>query len=150
VENLPFKDSTFAAVVCMGVLHHLPDMEKAVKEQLRVLKDGGLLFIAEPAIDHSWVSYPYWIIVNLAKRVFRLLRGPRLETREHPLDKENIATLACLLKDRTSLSSVRYIVYWPIVAGYLPEFLAYPLMCFLNRINTSHAKGDTVIVEARK
>lgn len=150
VENLPFKNDTFEALVCTGVLHHLPDIKKAVKEQLRVIKKGGLLFIAEPTSNRSWVSCIYWKMVDIVKAIFRLLRKPRLETQERPLDKEDINEILHVLKNEATMFSVTYLIYWPIVAGYFPEFLAYPFIRFLNKINKSSYKGDSVIIEVKK
>lgn len=47
-ESLPFKDNTFDMVTCQTVLIHLADVEKVLREMLRVLKVGGLLLVAEP------------------------------------------------------------------------------------------------------
>jgi ubiquinone/menaquinone biosynthesis C-methylase UbiE len=44
-EKLPFPDEVFDCVCSMGVLHHVPDTEKAVKEIFRVLKPGGRLIV---------------------------------------------------------------------------------------------------------
>jgi len=38
---LPFKENTFDCVYCFGVLHHIPEVEKALAEIKRVLKPGG-------------------------------------------------------------------------------------------------------------
>jgi ubiquinone/menaquinone biosynthesis C-methylase UbiE len=40
--DLPFQDNTFDAVFSYGVLHHIPDMKKALTEVERVLKEGGI------------------------------------------------------------------------------------------------------------
>ncbi|MFH0806285.1 MAG: methyltransferase domain-containing protein [Candidatus Brennerbacteria bacterium] len=40
-EDMPFPESSFDAVYSWGVLHHTPDMEKAVREVRRVMKPGG-------------------------------------------------------------------------------------------------------------
>ena len=45
-EALPFEDDFFDLVVGHAVIHHLPDVEAAFKEALRVLKPGGALVIA--------------------------------------------------------------------------------------------------------
>lgn len=39
--SLPFKDEVFHCVYCFGVLHHIPEVEKALTEIHRVLKPGG-------------------------------------------------------------------------------------------------------------
>jgi ubiquinone/menaquinone biosynthesis C-methylase UbiE len=38
---LPFRSSVFDCVYCFGVLHHIPEIEKALAEIRRVLKTGG-------------------------------------------------------------------------------------------------------------
>lgn len=44
-ERLPFPDNQFDCVCSMGVLHHVPDTERAVAEIHRVLKPGGRLIV---------------------------------------------------------------------------------------------------------
>jgi ubiquinone/menaquinone biosynthesis C-methylase UbiE len=39
--NLQFEDNSFDCVYSFGVLHHIPDVEKALAEIKRVLKPGG-------------------------------------------------------------------------------------------------------------
>ena len=39
--SLPFKNDIFDCVYTFGVLHHIPDVDKAVSEINRVLKPGG-------------------------------------------------------------------------------------------------------------
>ena len=45
-EKLPFEDNTFDFISSSGVLHHTPDMQKAVNEAWRVLKPGGEAIIS--------------------------------------------------------------------------------------------------------
>ena len=44
-QSIPFPDDTFDCVCSMGVLHHVPDTQKAVDEIYRVLKPGGRLIV---------------------------------------------------------------------------------------------------------
>jgi SAM-dependent methyltransferase len=49
-SELPFSDGSFDLVVGHAVLHHLPDLERAFAEFVRVLRPGGTLaFCGEPS-----------------------------------------------------------------------------------------------------
>lgn len=47
-HHLPFSDEVFSAVTIIEALHHMVDYSEVLKEALRVLKPGGLLFAMEP------------------------------------------------------------------------------------------------------
>jgi ubiquinone/menaquinone biosynthesis C-methylase UbiE len=48
-ESLPYDDDSFDLVVGHAVLHHIPDVELALREVLRVLRPGGrFVFAGEP------------------------------------------------------------------------------------------------------
>ncbi len=48
-ESIPYDDDSFDLVVGHAVLHHIPDVELAMREVLRVLKPGGrFVFAGEP------------------------------------------------------------------------------------------------------
>ena len=48
-EGIPYEDDTFDLVVGHAVLHHIPDVEKSLREVVRVLKPGGrFVFAGEP------------------------------------------------------------------------------------------------------
>ena len=70
-EGLDFPDATFDAVYSFGVLHHTPDIEKAVSEVHRVLKPGGIAYVMLYARDS---------VVNAVHKAFRL---PYESPRDH-------------------------------------------------------------------
>jgi ubiquinone/menaquinone biosynthesis C-methylase UbiE len=53
--HLPFADEQFDAVIAFGVLHHIRDYRKAVREIARVLKGGGTFLLEEVTREaHFW------------------------------------------------------------------------------------------------
>ena len=48
---MPFDDASFDLVVCMGVLHHIPNVSTVVREAGRVLRPNGQLVIREPIVS---------------------------------------------------------------------------------------------------
>ncbi len=48
MQNLPFKDNFFDAVVCTEVIEHAPQLEKSLEEVKRVLKKGGKFIVTFP------------------------------------------------------------------------------------------------------
>lgn len=47
-EKLPFEDNTFDIVTSYYVLEHVNDWRKCLKEMIRVLKPGGVIFLNAP------------------------------------------------------------------------------------------------------
>lgn len=56
IGKIPFPDNYFHMIITSHVLEHVPDLKKALSELYRVLKPGGVGFIAFPATfknDHT-------------------------------------------------------------------------------------------------
>ncbi|WP_448221558.1 class I SAM-dependent methyltransferase [Gordonia iterans] len=72
-EKIPYDDDTFDLVVGHAVLHHIPDVEQALREVLRVLKPGGrFVFAGEPStlgdFYARWMSRAtWWATTNITK-----------------------------------------------------------------------------------
>ncbi|MGB9680636.1 MAG: class I SAM-dependent methyltransferase [Minisyncoccia bacterium] len=60
-EILPFEDSIFDAVYSFGVLHHVPNIQKAINEIYKVLKPGGKAVVSLYHKD----SLSFWLFVFL-------------------------------------------------------------------------------------
>jgi len=73
---LPFMDGEFDLVMSIGVLHHVPGIEGACREAVRVLKAGGSLRVMFYARD----SYHYLLVDAVVRPlIWLLLRLPVLE-----------------------------------------------------------------------
>jgi ubiquinone/menaquinone biosynthesis C-methylase UbiE len=56
-ETIPYDDATFDLVVGHAMLHHVPDVEQALREVLRVLRPGGrFVFCGEPTKIGDWYA----------------------------------------------------------------------------------------------
>ena len=73
--ELVFPDNSFDIVYSFGVLHHIPDVERAVSEIRRVLKPGGKILVM--VYNRSSINYKLEILV-LRKLFVRLLCIPGL------------------------------------------------------------------------
>jgi ubiquinone/menaquinone biosynthesis C-methylase UbiE len=62
----PFPDQHFQIILCVDVLEHVPDPERALKEMARMLAPGGWLLLAfgppwyHAHGKHMWVKLPGW------------------------------------------------------------------------------------------
>ena len=56
-ERLPHDDQVASAVTMFDVLEHLDDPSRALREIARVLKPGGLFYLAVPLEDQPWTIY---------------------------------------------------------------------------------------------
>lgn len=88
IHNLPFKDNSLEAIICISVLEHVQNPIKACQEIHRVLKPGGYCFIHAPFLFyyHAEKGYykDYWrftkdawdiLTVDFKQREFCSIRG---------------------------------------------------------------------------
>jgi len=48
IHDLPFEDNSVDAIICIAVLEHVEEPQRAVREMYRVLKPGGYCYIHAP------------------------------------------------------------------------------------------------------
>src|SRR5213593_2802878 len=89
-ENLDFADESFDLVYSHGVLHHTPDIARAVSEIHRVLRPGGRAIVMLYHRD----SYNYQIGIRLLRRAgIPLLRSEAGIKLVHVLTREPLMSL---------------------------------------------------------
>lgn len=96
VANIPFADESFDFVICLGVLHHIPDPQKALLNLVKKMKMGGyaLLYIYYN-LDNRGVLY---------KRLFKCSVYPRIFISKMP---KNTKKLTCDL--------IAVFIYLPLI-----------------------------------
>jgi len=120
-EQLGLRDGSVDAVVTWAVLHHMPNLPKAVAELRRVLKPGGRCLVVEPNAQSP---------ARRAKELYMRLRYGMLEKSFHPRRLADVferggftVTAADIAKQRTILKRRR-----------LPQYV-------LHRLKNSRALG---------
>ncbi len=72
VEALPFPDATFDSIVATLVFCSVTDPAKGLRELMRVLKPGGILFMAEHVRSHQAIAA---MVQDIATPIARLVSG---------------------------------------------------------------------------
>jgi 2-polyprenyl-3-methyl-5-hydroxy-6-metoxy-1,4-benzoquinol methylase len=78
IEKLPWEKEFFDVVLATDVLEHVLDLNKAVRELLRVLKPGGIIIARTPNEEELAVDTPPYDFVHLRRfdhPTFHLLFG---------------------------------------------------------------------------
>lgn len=74
-ETIPFSDETFDFAMSVGVLHHIPDTQQAMKDCVKKIKKGGYFYCY---LYHNletrgwWFKTLYWLSNQLRKVVCKL------------------------------------------------------------------------------
>ncbi len=96
-ERLPFRDGSFDVVVSNHVIEHVRDQALHVSEMHRVLRPGGVVYLATP--NKYWLYDPHyklpfvsWLPPALAARYLRLVL--RKEWDIAPLSRGDVRRLA--------------------------------------------------------
>ena len=92
--NLPFKETTFDAVVSGFLMRNVTDIQQALKEQYRTLKPGGRIVILDTTRPKKNLLSPFiWIHMHLIiPTVGGLLSGERDAYNYLPDTTENFLT----------------------------------------------------------
>jgi len=60
-EDLDFPSESFDSILCMDVLHHIPDLKRAISNFHRVLKPNGRLLAVEPNTLNPLIFFAHLI-----------------------------------------------------------------------------------------
>jgi ubiquinone/menaquinone biosynthesis C-methylase UbiE len=90
-EQLPFADGSFDLVLGHAVLHHIPHLDRAFAEFLRVLRPGGaFVFAGEPSRTGDRIAaYPKRAALRTAPLWRTLIRARQAQGCEPPCGRED-------------------------------------------------------------
>ncbi len=71
ITNIPEDDGSFDAVMCIEVLEHLNDPNKAISELARLIKSGGMLIITAPFCSLTHFS-PYHFYSGFNRNFYKI------------------------------------------------------------------------------
>lgn len=60
IDTLPFNDETFDFGMSVGVLHHIPDTQKAIKDCVKKIKTGGFFYVY---LYSNLENYGYFFVI---------------------------------------------------------------------------------------
>lgn len=121
---LPFRDGCFHAVYLNGVLHHVPDLDKALDEIARVLAPGGRAVLIEP--NRLNPLYAAIAILKPAERGVLTANYPKALQQlavRWPSMKYEIASFTCYATFHGGLLNA--------VADIVSKLLVFPHVCSL-------------------
>jgi ubiquinone/menaquinone biosynthesis C-methylase UbiE len=122
-EALDFGDETFDAVYSFGVLHHTPDIQRAIAEVYRVLRPGGIAYV---------MLYHKWSFVHAIHQLFRLPYESPRHLKDHcpvvhAYSKRGVRSLFHAFPTMHIASAYPFTYGFRHLIGWVPEFVLRPL-----------------------
>jgi len=116
--RLPFADLSFDAVVCGFLMRNVIDLQKALDEQYRVLRNGGRIVILDTTRPKKNILSPFiWLHMHIVIPILgRLLTGVKDAYRYLPESTENFVT-AENLASRMAAAGFKKINYHRFMFG---------------------------------
>lgn len=122
-EALEFEDAAFDAVYSFGVLHHTPDIERAIAEVHRVLRPGGRAYV---------MLYHKWSIVHAIHEALRLPYESPRHLKDHcpvvgTYSKREVRSLFRSFSDVQVVSTYPFTYGFRHLTGWIPDAALRPL-----------------------
>ncbi len=133
IHKIPFKDRYFDYVTCLGVIEHLVNPAKGVKEAARVLKEEGIAVFTIPNsiyfYSRAWIMYLKYFAARTLN-MLRLRKKPAQFVRQ-PIDRFYTPIEGKELLEKNGLK----VIYAETLLSKRQRF----------RINQTYANGDIKI-----
>ena len=88
-EDLPFLDNTFDLLYCRSALHYM-NYQKALKEWIRVTKDGGWIIVSDISFENDAINRWYDKMLKLILPEFAVISHIKIIKTFHSLGQRSI------------------------------------------------------------
>jgi len=124
--KMPFPDNTFDAVVHVGLLEHFEEYEACLKEQVRVLRPGGV--ILADIVPGKWsvqrLARPGIFIFKLVERLYSRITGRPPAKKKSKLYRTNYGSdVYGRALEKLGCTDIEHSGMFPVpVFSYSPDF----------------------------
>lgn len=94
IQALPFENESFDVVLCLGVLEYVPDLDRAIDEVVRVMRNNGVFVFS---MLHRWS--PYRVAEHVLHASDQPCRDFSLRDAGRLLVDHDLARKACVFYD---------------------------------------------------
>lgn len=124
VSNIPFEDESFDFIICLGVLHHIPDTQQALTDLIKKLKPNGHILL-----------YLYYSLDNRGKLYKLIFKSSTLIRKLVSKCPHGLKKIICDL--------IAILIYMPLV--FLTRILRFILgeKKWINKIPLSYYKDKS-------
>ncbi|MDO8527014.1 MAG: class I SAM-dependent methyltransferase [Deltaproteobacteria bacterium] len=108
LENIPFPDQLFDAIILLETLEHVDNEEVVLEEMARVLKKGGRFVLSVPhhRLIYNIIDLEHWFVPLITKRaVHRHYRKKKLQKM---LEEKGFRVDACLERGMLIAACMRW------------------------------------------
>jgi SAM-dependent methyltransferase len=122
IDTLPFEDETFDFAMSIGVLHHIPDTQKAMKDCVRKVKKGGYFYV--------YLYYNLDKRGQLFKTLFKISEGIRRVISKLP---GSVKRIICDILSLVIYMPLIFLVRAMIFIGLKNVAMKMPLSAYYNK-----------------
>lgn len=152
VNYLPFHDNSFDVIVSIGLLEHFQNVKNVLKEQIRVLKDGGTIFCYVVPENKNNVQ-KYYNCINTVLKLISIIfkKKKKVLQKEDVFRSVNGSAHYLQALEGEPIQDVKVMGMYPLpMISHSVEFPFTLLPPFFERILTAIFKVSLFLMSSKK
>lgn len=143
IQNLPFEDDSFDVVIANMMLYHVPDIDKAMKEVRRVLKDDGVFYCATFGEHNFTDCLAEWF--NLSGEKFNPNHNFTLQNGEEKLRTAFSLVMALVYEDTLKITDTDDLIDYLLSLASLKAINDIPTQKIKEILSEHEVNGEIVL-----